>query len=243
MIDTVFISDLHLHAGDPQSKKYFDAFVDWARDSVKTIYILGDFFYAWVGDDSLDEWSLGVAAQLKSLSDSGISVFYMAGNRDFLLGSRFAKLSGWRVIKEPFCLQLGQEKFVLMHGDSLCTLDLAHQRFRRLTRNWLFPLLFLRLPLGYRRDLVDRIRQKSMAAQKSASEMDVSEEAVLEVMRQNHCQHLIHGHTHRCGLSTYEAGTETYFRYVLSDWDDIPQVLCYDYTKGLCFVRMNELGD
>lgn len=238
MIDVVFISDLHLHPNDEEIKLRFDKFIDWAKDSVKTVYILGDFFHAWAGDDSINEWSLGIAKQLKSLVSVGISLFYMAGNRDFLLGDVFAKHAGWTVLREPTIISLGQEKVMLVHGDRYCIRDKAHQRFRLLTRNKLFTFLFLSLPLSYRDRLVNKVRTMSQNNQsKSMEEMDVVEDSVIAHMSQHQITTLIHGHTHKPGLTSYEVKQQTFRRYVLSDWDDNPKILCYDNTKGFYFAR------
>lgn len=238
MIDAVFISDLHLHPQMPEIQARFESFLKWAKQSVKTVYILGDFFHAWIGDDDIDEWSFAIAKGLHELKEGGVAVYYLWGNRDFLLGKTFTELAGWEMITEPFVIRLGDEPVLLVHGDNYCTKDIDHQRFRRLTRNKLFPLLFLRLPLKWRKRLVDKVRHDSaMNQSKTTEQMDVVIEAVLKQMKQFKVRTLIHGHTHRCGLSTYEVDGLEYKRYVLSDWDDSPQVLCYDKAKGLYFTR------
>ncbi|QEY51507.1 UDP-2,3-diacylglucosamine diphosphatase [Legionella longbeachae] len=239
MIEVVFISDLHLHPDDQKIQERFNQFIEWAKISVKSIYILGDFFHAWAGDDSIDDWSRGIALQLYALKNMGINIFYMHGNRDFLLGSNFAQLAGWTILSEPTVIQLGHEKTLLVHGDRYCTKDLAHQRFRRLTRNRLFPYLFLKLPLKLRQRLVNQVRYRSQINQnKSIEEMDVVSEAIIQHMMHYKITQLIHGHTHKPGITNYENNSENLRRYVLSDWDDKPHLLCYDNTKGLCFAHI-----
>lgn len=238
MIEVVFISDLHLHPEDQAIQERFNQFLEWARGSVKNIYILGDFFHAWAGDDTIDEWSRGIAHQLFSLKKQGINVFYMHGNRDFLLGKSFAKLAGWTILPEPTVIQLGQEKILLVHGDRYCTKDRAHQRFRLLTRNKLFSTLFLSLPLKYRKRLVNQVRYHSQMNQnKSMEEMDVVSDAVIKHMLYSQVTQLIHGHTHKPGVISYQHKGQKLTRYVLSDWDDKPLLLCYDNTKGLYFAH------
>lgn len=239
MIETVFISDLHLHPEEPAIKERFDAFIEWAKKSVATVYILGDFFHAWIGDDGMDEWSRAIAAQIYSLKNQGIKVYYLHGNRDFLLGKEFAKLSGWELLHEPAFVTLGSESVLLMHGDSYCTKDQDHQRFRKLTRNKLFPLLFLRLPLSFRQQLVDKVRKQSMASAKSMEAMDVVQETVVQHMQQLKKTVLIHGHTHKCAIIKYQQNGQELTRYVLSDWDNTPQILCYDSTRGLFFTKLD----
>ncbi|KTD54442.1 UDP-2,3-diacylglucosamine hydrolase [Legionella sainthelensi] len=239
MIDVVFISDLHLHPEDHKIQERFNQFIEWAKVSVKNIYILGDFFHAWAGDDSIDEWSRGIALQLHALKNQGINIFYMHGNRDFLLGRDFAQLAGWTILSEPTIIKLGQEKILLVHGDRYCTKDFAHQRFRRLTRNKLFPYFFLKLPLKLRQRLVSQVRYRSqMNLNKSVEEMDVVSEVIIQHMVYYKITQLIHGHTHKPGITIYENNLEKLRRYVLSDWDDKPQLLCYDNTKGLCFAHI-----
>ncbi|MDP3268953.1 MAG: UDP-2,3-diacylglucosamine diphosphatase [Legionella sp.] len=239
MIDVVFISDLHLHPEDKEIQNRFNAFIEWAKVSTKEVYILGDFFHAWAGDDSLDQWSSEVAQQIRDLVDLGINVYYMHGNRDFLLGSGFANRAGWKILKEPKIIQLGSEPVLLVHGDGYCTNDISHQRFRRLTRNKLFITLFLALPLGYRQKLVNNVRSRSMNDKtKSTEEMNVVDSAVLKDMNRKKVTTLIHGHTHLPGLTKYTHKNQELRRYVLSDWDDTPQLLCYDNTKGLYFTHI-----
>lgn len=243
MIQAVFISDLHLHPNDLGIKGRFDAFVDWAKNSVKSIYILGDFFHVWAGDDSTTEWSLGIAQQLKSLADLGISLFYMPGNRDFLVGKQFASLAGWTPLTEPYIIQLGDTKVLLVHGDRYCTKDISHQRFRLLTRNRLFSAIFLNLPLRFRNRMVKKIRGMSQKnTSKTLAEMDVVDAVILKSMEQYKVSILIHGHTHRPNTHKYIISGNNFTRYVLSDWDDSPQLLCYDNTKGFYFNHLDARG-
>lgn len=238
MIEAVFISDLHLHPDDSPIYERFVSFIEWAKYSVRKVYILGDFFHAWAGDDSMDEWSKKIAKQINGLVLMNIPVYYMPGNRDFLLGKSFATLSGWQVIKEPTIITLGEEKIMLAHGDRYCTKDSSHQRFRKLTRNRVFKPLFLLLPLSIREKLVNSIRIKSQNNEdKPLDQMDVVPESVIDHMIQFNVKTLIHGHTHRPGITHYEHFTLTLQRYVLSDWDEIPMILCYDSTKGLYFMQ------
>lgn len=239
MIDVVFISDLHLHPEDFDIQTRFNVFIEWAKKSVKQVYILGDFFHAWAGDDSINEWSRGIAEQINSLVNHGIPVFYMHGNRDFLLGSKFAQYAGWKMINEPSIIELGSEKVMLVHGDRYCTKDIWHQRFRYFTRNKLFSTLFLCLPLSYREELVNKVRKLSQTSyNKPVEQMDVVAESVIAHMNKYQVKTLIHGHTHKPGLSCYENTVSELTRYVLSDWDDTPQSLCYDNTKGFYFTHI-----
>lgn len=240
MIDVVFISDLHLNPDEPWISERFSQFISWASVSVKTVYILGDFFHAWAGDDSLDTWSSGIATQLRSLTDKGISVYFMAGNRDFLLGKEFAELTGWKILYEPTTIQLDNKKILLVHGDRYCTKDASHQRFRKITRNRLFSFVFLSLPLRFRLNLVDKIRKKSSAIKTlSTEQMDVVTTDMLKHLTKYKAEIVVHGHTHKPGEFPLKSDSGDYTRFVLSDWDDTPKLLCYHYTEGFHFVRLD----
>jgi UDP-2,3-diacylglucosamine hydrolase len=241
MIEAVFISDLHLHPNEPAIEKRFNDFILWAKESVKTIYILGDFLHVWPGDDALDEWSLSIAARLHGLVEQGISLYYMHGNRDFLLGTEFARRAGWHILADPTLVQLGTEQVLLAHGDRYCSYDKRHQHFRALTRNACFSWLFLKLPLNYRKKLVDKVRTISQSQQgRTMTMLDVSTFAIIKEMKRFKVNTMIHGHTHKPGLSTYPDQQATLKRYVLSDWDDFPQILCYDSTNGFIFISRFE---
>lgn len=204
MIDSVFISDLHLHPEDSEIQARFHRFINWARNSVRKIYILGDFFHAWSGDDSINAWSDAIAKQIKSLTQSGIEIYFMTGNRDFLLGSSFAKRTGWKILTEPTVITLGNNRILLAHGDRYCTSDRSHQRFRLLTRNRCFSFLFLRLPLSIRKRLVNGVRKISLNNHhKSIEQMDIVKEAAIRHMSENNTEILIHGHTHKPSLTNY----------------------------------------
>ncbi len=237
MIEAVFISDLHLHPNRKDIELLFAQFIAWARHvAVKKIYILGDFFHAWAGDDALDEWSRGIARQLFELSQQGVTLFYLHGNRDFLLGKQFAALANLTFLKDSSLIYLDEQPVLLSHGDRYCTKDVSHQYFRLLTRNTLFTKLFLCLPLSYRLKLVNKIRQKSQEnTYKTTEIMDVVDASIIKNMKKYKVFSLIHGHTHKPGVTSYSAQGQSLQRYVLSDWDAIPSVLCYDKAMGIYF--------
>lgn len=236
MIDAVFISDLHLHPDEADISKRFNQFIAWAATNVKTVYILGDFFHVWPGDDALDAWSNAIADQLASLAAQGVNLYFMPGNRDFLLSDRFAQRSGVNQLTEPAIITLGDERILLVHGDRYCTLDKGHQWLRRITRNRLFPLLFLRLPYSFRSKLVNEVRQRSQRGRsKPAMQMDVVASSLTSHMQQSKVNVVIHGHTHKPGLTMHDVDGSPYQQYVLSDWDDNPHILCYNKARGLYF--------
>ncbi len=241
MIEAVFISDLHLHPQEKAILERFYRFIEWAASNTKVLYILGDFFHVWPGDDALDDWSLTIASRLSWLASQGVNIYFMHGNRDFLLGARFAKLASMTLLNEPTVIMLGNKKVLLMHGDRYCTKDKGHQWLRRLTRNAIFPALFLRLPYKFRVNLVNKVRQHSQTNRhKPAIYMDIVTSVMLEHMQQMQVQILVHGHIHKPGLTMHEHKGISYQQFVLSDWDDNPLLMCYDRPNGFYFKRFLE---
>lgn len=224
-----FISDLHLEARRPDISQ---AFLYWLANDARranTLYILGDLFEVWVGDDYCDEFTTGVIAGLKALSDTGTNVFVMHGNRDFLLAEGFAKATGCTLLPDPSIIQLGQEKVLLMHGDSLCTLDKEYMAFRQQARNpqWISNLLSR--PLNERLEVARQLRDASQRSNqhKSKEIMDVTPDEVIKVMQEHQVLHLIHGHTHRPAVHHLKINKQTAIRRVLGDWDQQGWVLGY----------------
>lgn len=231
MIEIAFISDLHLHPKRADITQKFYSFLTWAEQHVKRLYILGDFFDAWAGDDAQNSFSDAIARKLRKIS---CEVFFMAGNRDFLISQRFSKKCGWVIIYEPQTIIIDTKKVLLMHGDVLCTTDVTHQIFRKITRNFVFKFLFLLLPLALRKRMVAKVRTLSSAKQKKTSSIDISLSSAAKFCKKYDCKILIHGHTHQCNIHTHA----NFIRYVLSDWDDKVSVLCYDLLNGLYFKQV-----
>ena len=236
MIDAMFISDLHLHPDMPDISKRFEAFLAWASGRTRALYILGDFFHVWAGDDTSDVWSDAVAARLALLVKQGMHVYFMRGNRDFLLGTGFAKRAGLTLLEEPAVITLGDESVVLVHGDRYCTQDTAHQWFRRLTRNRWFFKCFMMLPKWFRVWIVKGVRQHSETnTGKQPSVMGVVPASLAKHLKQCGVKTVIHGHTHQPGHTVHEFEQAVYQQYVLSDWDAAPSILCYNKSIGLYF--------
>ncbi len=239
MIEAVFISDLHLHPDKTAITDRFHRLIQWASTHTRSVYILGDFFHVWPGDDALDHWSRSIAHQLAGLREHGIALYFMPGNRDFLLSDAFAALAGVTLLAEPSIITLGGERVLLVHGDRYCTLDRGHQWLRRITRNRFFPWLFLRLPLSFRARLVNKVRQNSQSNRtKPLAQMDVVPTTLLNHMQTMGVDVLVHGHTHKPGLTTHIVQEKTYRQFVLSDWDDNPLLMCYDNANGFYFIRL-----
>lgn len=218
--ETLFISDLHLSPQRPILTALFLRFLERRAPLAARLCILGDLFDVWVGDD--DDLLPEVRAGLRRLSDGGTDCLLMRGNRDFLLGRGFARHTGCQLISDPHRIWLGDAPVLLMHGDLLCTDDVAYQRFRRRARNPLIQCLFLWLPLARRRRIAAGYRQRSgeaMAA-KAAEIMDVNDESVRRQMRRSRVHRLIHGHTHRPGDHRFSLDGRPALRQVLADWQD-----------------------
>jgi UDP-2,3-diacylglucosamine hydrolase len=219
---TRFVSDLHLRAERPDlSGRFFSFLEDTANRRIGALFILGDLFEYWIGDDDLDDtFNQSVASQLRQLVTSGTRVFFLAGNRDFLIGPRFAAETGIELLPNMEKVGAGGTATLLLHGDTLCTDDLPYQEFRRLVRSDTWQQKFLGRSLTERRAEVARLRQRSAEAMeaKTAAIMDVNAEAVVAAFAQSACRRMIHGHTHRPGHHHLAAAPDCE-RWVLSDWE------------------------
>ena len=222
----LFISDLHLSPERPAISRAFLVFLQQRAAAASALYILGDLFEAWIGDDDPSDLSIEIQAALRSLSDSGVPLFIQHGNRDFLLGKRFAKNTGAILLDDEYIVEHQGHRALVMHGDSLCTDDIDYQRFRRKARNPIYRWLLAHLPLKRRQKLARDWRAKSKAANsnKASAIMDVNQDAVTRVMSQHNVDMLIHGHTHRPDRHPLSKGE----RIVLGDWEAFGWVLSLD---------------
>ncbi|MBB4864517.1 UDP-2,3-diacylglucosamine hydrolase [Pseudomonas nitritireducens] len=220
-MSVLFISDLHLEAERPDITRAFLHFLATRARAAEALYILGDFFEAWIGDDGMDEFQHGIARALRELSDSGTRIYLMHGNRDFLIGQGFCREAGCTLLRDPSLIDLGGEKILLMHGDSLCTLDVAYMKLRRWLRNPLTLFILRHLPLATRHKLARRLRSESRAQtrMKASDIVDVTPAEVERIMRDKGVRILIHGHTHRPAVHELEIDGRPARRIVLGDWD------------------------
>ncbi|MEX2474174.1 UDP-2,3-diacylglucosamine diphosphatase [Marinobacter sp.] len=218
---TLFISDLHLEESRPDITEAFLGFLETRARGVEQLYILGDFFEAWIGDDERTPLQDQVAHALKILSDSGTAIFLMHGNRDFLIGEDFCARAGATLLDDPTVVDLYGTPTLLMHGDSLCTADVEYQKFRENMRNPQWQQMILQRPLADRQQMARQLREISMAKNQGKEEiiMDVTPEEVVKVMEEHGVQRLIHGHTHRPAEHPLEASGKPAKRIVLGDWD------------------------
>lgn len=217
---TLFIADLHLCTEEPAITAGFLRFLAGEARQADALYILGDLFEAWIGDDDPNPLQREMAAAIKALVDSGVPCFFIHGNRDFLIGKRFARESGMTLLPQEKVLDLYGRRVLIMHGDTLCTDDAGYQAFRaKVHQPWL-QTLFLALPLFIRKRVAARMRAGSKAANsnKSLAIMDVNKHAVVAEMEKYRVQWLIHGHTHRPDVHALTVNGEPAFRVVLGAW-------------------------
>ena len=218
---SLFISDLHLTEERPAANERFIAFLEKTARPADALYILGDFFEYWIGDDDLAEpFNAVVAGLLGELSKKGVQISLMHGNRDFLIGERFCAATGAELLEDPIVREVGGVKTLLMHGDTLCTDDVEYQGWRRKARDPAFQAQFLAKSLAERRLAVGQMREKSrqVVQEKTAEIMDVNDDAVREALRRHGVRRLIHGHTHRPRRHAVEVDGARCERWVLPDW-------------------------
>lgn len=233
---TWIISDLHLCAQRPAVTQ---AFLHWLQIEVahaEALYILGDFFEVWVGDDVLDDVQHGgeflpIVQALRALSEQGVSLYFMHGNRDFLIGKAFAQACGMQLLNDPTVLEYADKRILLSHGDALCTDDVAYQRFRAQVRDPQWQQAFLAQPLVARLAFADQARSQSAQnkAMQTIDIMDVNANAVAELVRKyDYPEILLHGHTHRPGIHQLGVDGHACERMVLGDWHDHAICACLD---------------
>lgn len=217
---TYFIADLHLAQNRPDITACFLSFLKNDAPNAQTLYILGDLFEYWVGDDDDSPFILEIAAAIKALSLKGCKIFFIHGNRDFLLGKSFAHKSGMTLLPEVTLIDLYGKPVVIMHGDTLCTRDVGYQKFRKKSRSWWWQGIIKSLPLFIRRKIADnyRIKSASATALKSQDIMDVTESEVINCLTENNSTLLIHGHTHRPNIHDIKINDHAAQRIVLGDW-------------------------
>ena len=217
---TLFIADLHLQTEEPAITAGFLRFLAGEARQADALYILGDLFEAWIGDDDPNPLHQQIASAIKSLVESGVPCYFIHGNRDFLLGKRFARQSGMQLLPETQVLDLYDRKILIMHGDTLCTDDAGYQAFRKKVHTPWIQALFLALPLFIRRRVAAKMRAGSKAANssKSLEIMDVNPQAVIDALEKHRVQWLIHGHTHRPAVHELTANNAPAFRAVLGAW-------------------------
>jgi UDP-2,3-diacylglucosamine hydrolase len=222
MNKTFFIADLHLHRDRTDITDLFCHFLRQDAVGSNALYILGDLFEVWFGDDNPCPMIKHVSERLKELNDTGVPIYFIHGNRDFTLGKRFCKQSGMTLLPESKVIDLYGTPALIMHGDSLCTRDVAYQKFRKRSRNPIIKALLLSLPFSLRQKIAGDIRKKSKESNKSLSLeiMDVTQSEVERELVEHNVQLMIHGHTHRPDRHHFNVDGQAMERIVLGDWYD-----------------------
>ena len=216
---TYFISDLHLERIESPITNIFTAFLDDLNQN-DSLYILGDLFESWIGDDNVSELSQYISDRLLMLSERDISVAIMHGNRDFLIGEDFCKASSIKLINDPRIIEIDTKKVMLTHGDELCTDDIEYQAFRSVVRNPLWQKDFLNFPISKREKIAGEAKDASKDSKESKAMeiMDVNTDAVLKAFNDHDIEIMIHGHTHRPNIHKVSNEGKNLTRYVLGDW-------------------------
>jgi len=218
----LFISDLHLHESLPRTAQAFFAFLRDRAMKARQLYLLGDLFEYWAGDDDMSApCNRQVVDAIRQVGDAGVAVFWIAGNRDFLIGERFAQATGATLLPDPFVATIAGRRLVLTHGDAQCTDDASYMAFRAQVRKPAWQQAFLARPLAQRKQIIEGMRSDSRQAQHSKPYgiMDVNAASIAALFDATNTAIMIHGHTHRPARHDYRKNGETFVRYVLPDWD------------------------
>ncbi|MGH8193916.1 MAG: UDP-2,3-diacylglucosamine diphosphatase [Woeseiaceae bacterium] len=230
---TLFISDLHLEANRPEIGEQFLSFLAHEAPAADALYILGDLFEYWIGDDDPNPYYAEMKRAIRALTDRGVPVSFMHGNRDFMIGDRFAEETGVRLLPDPWSLELYGRDVLLSHGDALCTDDVKYQEVRSITRDPAWQAMMLRKSVAERRAIAEQARADSEAHGGSIDLQisDVNQGAVEGLLRQHKVRTLLHGHTHRPDVHGFMLNGRPATRIVLGDW----------YSQG-SVVRWNGSG-
>lgn len=215
---TLFVSDIHLNEQQPQITERFIDFIRRIAPQAQTLYIIGDLFEAWIGDDEQTSLQKTIAQELSWLNDQNVNLYFIHGNRDFLLGQRYAQQSQLQLLSPEQVIDLYGQKWLIMHGDQLCTFDRSYQRYRRITQIRWLQYLAVKLPLRWRQHLARKLRQQSQNSTQNKDQawLDVCSATVKAYCDCHRVHGLIHGHTHKGALHLDES---PYPRIVLNDWD------------------------
>src|SRR3990167_2229992 len=219
---TQFIADLHLTEEQKNITQLFLTFLKTCGRDVDALYILGDLFEVWIGDDDSSAFHAQIKAALRQATENGLSIYLMHGNRDFLIGKKFMRDTGCRLLTDPCVINLYGVSILLMHGDTLCTQDMDYLKFRKKARNCLLQRLFLWKSLKKRRAIAAKMREVSRQHTSTTPDyiMDVTQNEVVRVMKKYQVQYLIHGHTHRPAMHEFTIDNQDVTRIVLGPWHE-----------------------
>jgi UDP-2,3-diacylglucosamine hydrolase len=231
-MSTLFISDLHLEAERPDIGNQFIEFLKTEAMEADDLYILGDLFEAWVGDDDPNTHYAKIKMAIRKVVDKGVPVYFMHGNRDFMIGRQFANETGVEILKDPYPVTMYGQKALLSHGDAMCLDDVQYQRIRKMTRDPDWQASMLAKPLKERLRIAEEARRQSLeqTLNLSMNIMDVSQDEVRRVITEYGVDVLLHGHTHRPDVHTIDLGNRRAKRIVLGDWYSQGSVLRWDLS-------------
>ena len=223
----LFIADLHLSADRPDITACFLTFITQEANQADALYVLGDLFEMWIGDDDNSEFHQTIKQAFFTLTQSGVKCYFIHGNRDFLIGTKFSKETGVELLPEHTVIDIYGTPTVILHGDTLCTLDESYQAYRKKVHNPMIQWLFRCLPLSIRQRIGHKMRHNSSQTnqEKTMSIMDVTPDAVTDLLYQHQVCHMIHGHTHRPDVHTMTLDRQIVTRTVLGDWYEQGSVL------------------
>jgi UDP-2,3-diacylglucosamine hydrolase len=226
----LFISDLHLDIQYPLGIETFLKFLKEKASNADALYILGDLFEVWIGDEDLDTNYKSIQKGISDLRNNNTACYFMHGNRDFLVGKRFSDLTGCKILPEEYIIYINEEKILLTHGDLLCSDDKKYLEFRSKVRNQKWVDAFLRKPIRERYLIANDLRKKSYIAMEEKSEeiMDANANTVKKTMTKHNVNIMIHGHTHRPNIHKYKIENQEKTRIVLGAWHDDPKYLIWD---------------
>ncbi len=227
---TLFISDLHLCEDRPHINALFLNFLANDLNGIRALYILGDLFEVWIGDDAISTSNKTILAGLKNVTQNGVPIYVMHGNRDFLLAESFCEQTGCQLISDPGTIDLYGTPTLIMHGDTLCTDDTSYQQFRSMVRSETWQTQFLEMTAEQRQQIATKYRNESkiQTRQKKPEIVDANQQAIETIMQQHNTQYLIHGHTHRPATHQFKLNGDNAQRVVLGDWYDHGSVLIVD---------------
>lgn len=227
---TLFISDLHLEPGRPEIGEQFREFLAGPARQADALYILGDLFEAWIGDDDPNPYYAQMRIAIRELSDSGVPVYFMHGNRDFMIGKAFAAEAGVVLLDDPHALQLHGESVLLSHGDALCTDDVEYQQVRAMTRNPDWQAMMMSKSIEERITFALQAREQSLSRNESLTEeiADVNQGTVEKTIKESGADILLHGHTHRPAVHPFHVDGRPVHRIVLGDWYEQGSTVIWD---------------
>ncbi len=222
-----FISDIHLSAQKPSLCALFESFISINAHKAEALYILGDLFDVWLGDDLISDFETYIANILKNLKKSGVQTYLIPGNRDFLFGQKFATLADITLLKDPTRISLYDTPCLLCHGDEMCTEDTLYQHYRKIVQHPISKFLFLKLPQKYRQNIANKLRANSKNYQQNQplSKLDVTEAGVQKSISRHPAKMIIHGHVHRANHFQHQVAGKTVDRYVLGTWHNTGSVI------------------